>query len=133
MTARTWLEGIAALEVTGVKRKWSSMPPQLNDADLPLSFPRLPEAEQGVVALSGATGLTTRQMEWVFVVRPFSLSTNKAEFEKALDLIDAIASELSDAAIAQSVETWVIRWGEESFDGGVTGYRVLVVTVTGSE
>jgi hypothetical protein len=133
MTARTWIEGIAALEVEGVRRQYLYPPQQISDADLPMSFPRLPEANEEVVALSGAVGLTSRQMEWVFVVRPFMLSTSKTEFEKALDLIDAIGSELRDATVSLSIDNWAIKWAEESFDGGLTGYRVLVATVTGSE
>jgi hypothetical protein len=133
MTARTWIEGIAALEVEGVRRQYLYPPQQISDADLPMSFPRLPEANEEVVALSGAVGLTSRQMEWVFVVRPFMLSTSKTEFEKALDLIDAIGSELRDATVSLSIDNWAIKWAEESFDGGLTGDRVFVCTVTGRE
>jgi hypothetical protein len=111
MTARTWIEGIAALEVEGVRRQYLYPPQQISDADLPMSFPRLPEANEEVVALSGAVGLTSRQMEWVFVVRPFMLSTSKTEFEKALDLIDAIGSELRDATVSLSIDNWAIKWG----------------------
>lgn len=132
MTYAEWVAGIAALTVAGVKTKKAFPPQQVNDADLPLSYPRIPELTEEVAALSGGRGLSEARAEMVFLLRPTTLSTNATTFAAALTLIDAVAAAYRAATITWGVDRWSTLQTIEGLDGGATLYWALVATVEGS-
>lgn len=132
MTTYTqWVQGIAGLTVTGVRKAVTSPPQQVNDGDLPLMFPRLPTSGNEVIALTGGMGLKTATVELVVIVRPATLSTNVTEFPIMLGLLDAMESTLTAAVVTWGIDRWGVRVEDLTLDG-ITVHRALVATVEGS-
>lgn len=131
-TYADWVAGVAALTVTGVKRKLAAPPQQVSDADLPMSYPRIPEMGEEVAALSGGHGLTSATAEVVFLMRPSNLSTAATTFAAALAMIDAIGTTYGAAVLTLGLDRWTVQQTYESLDGGATVYWALVASVEGS-
>lgn len=131
-TYAQWVTGLAGLSVTGVTTKVANPPQTVNDADLPLSFPRLPTGGNTVIALTGGMGLKEATAELVFVVRPLTLSSNKTEFPILLGLLDGIEAALSAAVLTWGIDRWSVRVEDITLGDGATIYRALVATVEGS-
>lgn len=126
-TFTAFVESVANLSVTGVRRRHLSPPAQINSADLPLSFPRVPSQTFVRRTFEGAdyTGL----VELVVVVSPDTLNLKPNVFAEAVALVDNLNSAFGALPV---IDTWSVRLGAESFDGGATAYTVLVATVEGS-
>lgn len=131
MTIAAWVSGVAALDVTGVKRTLDSPPQQVNAGDLPLTYPRIPTGGAEVASFGGAMGLTTVTVEWILVGMPIMLSTSKAEFVRCLALMDAMQTALMQAVNSGHIDRFTIR--QETIDtGGDVAYWGLIATVEGS-
>lgn len=126
-TFAAFVESVANLSVTGVRRRLLAPPAQVGTADLPLSYPRIPAQEQ-VWRTFGGTGVESATVELVVVVAPDTLSTKAVTFAEACALVDNLNTALATLAL---VDRWTIRQTAESFDGQ-TGHTVLVATVEGS-
>ncbi len=132
MTYAQWVAGVAALDITGVKTEKTAPPQRVNDADLPLSYPRIPELSEEVAALTGSHGLTNATVEMVFLMRPMALATSAATFAATLALLDAMTTTYGAAVTTWGLDTWSVRQTVESLDGGTTLYVALVATIEGS-
>jgi hypothetical protein len=65
----------------------------------------------------------------VVVVSPDTLNLRPNTFAEAVVLVDALNTAFAGLPV---IDTWSVRLGAESFDGGATAYTVLVATVEGS-
>lgn len=131
MTISEWVAGLAALSITGVKRKYTAPPQQVNTGDLPAMYPRVPQDTVEVVSFGGTTGLTVASIELVIAICPYALSTAATEFARAVSLIDAMKTTLDAAVISLGIDRYTIR--QDILDlGSDTVYWGLVATVEAS-
>lgn len=122
----TFVAALTDLTITGVTRVHDEPPHQLNTADLPAMYPRLPEQENEVISLGGTVGLATRTCELVFLVEPAMQNTNAANFAATVALVDAIETALTGLSVG-SIDRWTIR--QETATFGDTPYWALVASV----
>ena len=131
-TYAQWVTGLAGLTVTGVVKKQAYPPQQVNDADLPLLFPRLPTGGNEVIALTGGMGLKEATAELVILTRPGLLSTQKTEFPILLGLLDAVETTLTAAVLTWGLDRWSVRVEDITLGDGATIYRAIIATVEGT-
>lgn len=131
MSLATFAADIADMTVSGVVRKYTAPPDQVNHADLPCSYPRLPEAERETVTLTSETGLRSMAIELVVVVEAIQQGLNTVNFPAAVGLIDALDTALTTEAAAGVVDSWATRLDADYI--GDTAYWLLVCRVEGSE
>ena len=133
-TYTNFSNGLADLTVTGIKRKARSIPDQLNPADIPYQFVRLPDGREGPLTADGEGGWPNRTVELVIVASPVGLSRQPTNHALVLTLIDALTTTLRAVAatntISQSKLSWEIR-GEIDFIGD-TEYWLIVAPITGN-
>jgi len=131
MTYTEYAALLAALPVTGVVKLYTSPPTQLTTAQLPAMWPRLPQGETQIVAMTGGTGLPALTCDLVIAVEVLGQNTQPANYAKALTTIDALQTALIAEALDGVVDSWALRLDVEQI--GDTAYWVIVATVTGSE
>lgn len=129
MTFTGFVALLAALNVTGVKRKHTAPPSRIGAADLPLMYPRIPQ--QSTAPQTFTVNGQTATVEMAIVVAPDDLDAKGVNFATACGLVDALNTALAGAG--NDVDGWSIRQTYEQY-GGETGtaYMVLVATVEGS-
>jgi len=125
-TFSAFVESVANLNVTGVRRKLLSPPVTMSNADLPLSFPRIPTQVHTWRTFTDTTLAIT--VELVIVVSPDALNLRGPVFSEACALVDNLNTALRTLS---DVDRWSIRLAAESFDGGATIHTVLVASVEG--
>lgn len=123
----TFVQDVANLTVTGVKRKLLAPPAVMGTADLPLSFPRIPSQVHTYRTFSESNRSGT--VELVIAVAPDTLNLRGSVFADACALVDNLNTALSTLPV---VDRWSVRLGAETFDGGATAHTVLIATVEGS-
>lgn len=122
---------LGGMTVTGVTKKMTSPPRQVNTAQLPLLFPRLPRGESGAVTFTGAEGVRRVACDVVILIEAVGQSTMPTNFALALTLMDNLDAALATLATTnQNVDDWVIRQDAEALADG-TQFWVLVATVRG--
>lgn len=127
-----FVTGLAALNVTGVTKKVESPPVQVNTAQLPMMFVRLPTGANQTALMTGSAGLKTATCELVILVEAQQQNTTPRNFALVLTLLDAMETALQAAAAADAViENWNIRQDME-VTSETTFYWALVASVTGS-
>lgn len=132
MTLAQWVTALAALDVVGVKREFASPPQQINAADMPLSYPRLPANTDEVATFSGAMGLTAAEIELVIVICPAMLSSASVEFARTIALIDALRTTLVNATVSLGIDRFTIRQEKIIDAGSDTAYWGIVASVEAS-
>lgn len=131
-TYAAFIDNVAGLSITGVTRQYTAPPQQLSTADLPASYPRLPIADNQSITLTHARGLLSATVELVVVMEPYRQGSNVSNFEACVDMIDAIETALTAAAISQKqVDRWNIVQNVEEY-GIDRPFWQLVVRVEGS-
>lgn len=98
-TNAAFISAIAGLSVTGVTAAKTSPPNAVNTADLPLSFPTLPNGERREAITSCVAGSKARRMGFVILLEPVGQNTNAVNYgllgaqmdnlETALDALTA--------------------------------------------
>lgn len=121
---------LATLSVTGVTRAYDHPPAQLNTADLPSLYVRLPAGENQSVTLAALNGLRQATCEVVIAVEPVRQNRNEPNFATCIGLLDALEDAIATEALAWGVDTWAMRV-EVDFVGD-TAYWLIVTTVQGS-
>lgn len=129
-TYAAFVTAVAGLSVTGVTTAYTTPPTQLSTAQLPVSYPRLPELEREVIAFGYQVGLQSSTVEIVFLIEPIMQNINSANFATMTALVDAIDTALAAGASANGIDRWSIR--QESAVFGDTEYWALVATVEAS-
>lgn len=122
---------VADLTVSGVVTKRSSYPSQISTSLLPLSYPRLPVTESGIVTIGHTRGLVQATVDLVIIVEPVRQNLNSVNYEKCLDLIDALTTALTENASARGIDSWSILLDVEEY-GEATPFWTLVARVSGS-
>ena len=130
MTYSAFLAGLAGLVVTGVTKRFSEPPAQLNNAQLPAQYVGLPSANTNVVTLTSLNDLLTVTAELRIAIEPLAQNMQSANWTKTVGLLDALQTALVANAAALALDEW--RIGVEVAAIGDVAYWVIVANVTGS-
>jgi hypothetical protein len=130
-TYASFVNTLATLPVTGIRRAYPCKPDVFNPTDMPFSYPRIPRQQREVIGLGYHAGLKTAAAQLVVVIGPDRLDLEIQNFNRSVALIDAYDTAIGDAAAALGVDRWSIEQTEEvEIDGDV--YWALLVTVEAS-
>ena len=127
-TYAAFVTAVASISITGVARSYTSPPPQI--AELPASYPRLPQLEREVVAFGGASGIDNGTVEIVFLIESAMQNLNSTNFATMTALVDTIDTAYAANTLSAGIDRWTIRQEQEEF--GDTVFWALVATVEGS-
>jgi hypothetical protein len=129
MTFVQFVQGLATLPVTGVKRRHTGPPSSIGAADLPVQYPRIPTQTTEATTFTALGNTAT--CELAIVVAPDGADTKGANFALACALVDNLNTAL--AAADEVYDSWSIRQVYETY-GSESGavFLVLVATVEGS-
>lgn len=122
---------LGSMTVTGVTKKVTSPPTQINTAQLPMLYVRLPTGANTVAVLSGGMGLKQAGCEVVILVEPILQSTAPVNFALCLSLMDALEAALTTLVADGDINEWSIRQDVEATSES-TAYWALIATVQGS-
>lgn len=132
-TYTAFANGVADLSVTLIKRKMRNIPDQLNTADLPLQFTRLPTGSEGPMTAEGEGGWPTHLVDLVIVACPIGQSRQPTNHALVMTLMDNLSTTLRAVAanntFSRSKLSWTIR-GEIDFIGD-TEYWHIIASITG--
>ncbi|GIV82783.1 MAG: hypothetical protein KatS3mg051_2137 [Anaerolineae bacterium] len=121
------MSALGSLSVTGVTRTSASAPRQLNTADLPYMFPRVPAGESEVATLVGGRGLRQATAELVIVVEPVLQNVHSANVSAVAALVDNLDTALADNVNDLGLDGWSLRVEQDLV--GDTAYWMLVATL----
>lgn len=130
MTLATTVAALSGLSVTGVTTARTAPPQTVNAGELPLSFPRIPDIRDGVLAFNGDNGLPVYTVELVVLVAPIASNVYATSFATCLTIIDNIMTALEASVIANGWNEWVIR--QEYATVGDVQYWSIVAKVEAS-
>jgi len=131
VTYTEYVTTLAGLSVAGVVKTYTAPPTQMNTAQLPAQWVRLPSGETQVVTLAGGVGIPSFSCDLVIAVEAVSQNTQPVNYAKALALLDALQATLTTEALDGVADSWSLRLDSEQI--GTAWYWVIVATVTGSE
>ncbi len=131
MTYTSFVNALASITVTGVKRQYTAPPSQLSSADLPAMHPQLPEHTQDVISIASNTGLFTAACELAIVIKANQQGTAAANFAECLTMLDALNNALIDNTSALNIDRWSMR--QDGVTYGDTAYWTIVARVEASE
>lgn len=129
-TLRAFVDALADLDIDGVRRKRKVMPTEINRADLPMSYVRIPDASRSTSTLSYGMDLRHGVAELVVVVAPMLTGTQERNFYATVDMVDAIADALVTNAAALGMDGYEIRSEEDTMSD--VAYWALVARVEAS-
>ena len=130
-TYAAFASALAGMVVTGVKRRCTSVPAIINSADLPIQYPRLPEATGEIVSFAGISGIKQATIDLVIIIEATQQSTSPANFALAMSLMDNLDTALRNNVVAFGLDNWTMRIEPQALDD-VTVYWLLVARITGS-
>ena len=119
---------IYGLSVAGITRKIQYRPQQIDAADLPLSYARLPTRKREISTLTYGQGLKYGVIEWVFLTNMLNLDTQPTNDAEVITLIDAIGDVLETNASALGMDAYEIVTDEDTIDG-TSAVQAIIVTV----
>lgn len=125
-----FIADLATLSVTGVTRVYDHPPAQLNTADLPSLYVRLPAGENQSVTLTALRGLRQATGEVAIAVEPVRQNQNEPNFETCVGLLDALEDAIATNALPFGIDQWSMRVAVDFV--GDTAYWLIIATVQGS-
>ena len=128
-TYAQFVSALAAMNVTGVKRRYDAPPRQISTADLPASYPRLPSGQEGPLTAQGQGGWPHFSAEYVILVEPVGQGQQAVNFASAVALIDNLSAAFRTAALAKGKNTWTIRQAAVAFSE-TTAFWAIIATVS---
>lgn len=123
-TMNTFVNNLADLSITGVKRNYDGAPSNVESADLPALFPRAVEGSDGAFTHRTYGGWQTLVCELVILVEKVGLDTVPQNHQKVVDVIDN-----ANAALWAAVD--VTKYGKSrlSWDWALSSDEVVGETV----
>jgi len=122
-------ESIMDMDVAGVKTKRNHRPRQVAATSLPLMFPRLPSRSRETSTLGYGQDLRRATIEVVIFVEMIQLSTQRANDELAVELIDALGDALEENAEELGLDSYEITTDEDTIGDGATPVQAIIATV----
>ena len=107
---------VTTLSVSGVKRQYAGIPPSLNTADLPASYPESVQIDQEPLTFGAHGGNTTFRCTFVIATEPYGLGTVPVNFAQIVTLSDNLDTALRGAVgtIGQGSLRYVIHGGADA-------------------
>ncbi len=102
---------VTTLSVSGVERQYVGVPPSLNAADLPASYPESVQIDQEPLTFGAHGGNTTFRCTFVIATEPYGLGTVPVNFAQIVTLSDNLDTALRGANIGQGTLKWNIQGG----------------------
>ena len=128
-TYTAFVAALAGLTVTGVKRSYGFEPDNIDTADLPGLFVRLPSGGTNDETMTTCSGDgKMRVADLVVIIEPTGQSTTADRFADTVTMADRLETALDASSIMPFV-TYTIESGYTA----VPGYLAVVATVTGIE
>jgi hypothetical protein len=128
-TYTAFVAALAGLTVTGVTSNFTAPPKQINTADLPALYPRLPQGTEGPMTAEGQGGWPQLTAEVVIIIEPVGQNLQPTNFAAAVTLIDALSTALRSTNLAKSKNRWTIRQQIVNY-GSETNYWTLIASVS---
>lgn len=101
-TLAGFISGLAALNVTGVRRTYAYPPASLSNADLPALWVQLPSLSDEVVAFRAGAHWPTLKAQVVIALEAVAQSTQAANFSQTVTMLDNLISALRGADVCAS-------------------------------
>ena len=122
----SFVAALAALSITGVTRAYTEPPRQLNTADLPCSYPSLPNGGENPITGEVAGGWPVLRADLVVLVEPWAQNTRAANYTATVAMMDNVSVAMRAADLARSRPRWTIR--TEVVSIGDTPYWAVICT-----
>ena len=129
-TLKTLTDGLAALTVTGVTRKFTEPPASLGSADLPAQWPGLPSADMTVMTFAGGRGWDPVRCDLVIAVEAVGQNTQSANYAATITIVDNLRAALEGASIGNGKLTGTIT-ANVQVQVADTTYWAVIATVEG--
>lgn len=118
----------AALPVPGLNKQVAFRPRQINAADLPLLYTRLPGSTRTTATLSYGQGLRTGTIEIVILVQMLNLNQQSANDALTVYLLDNLSITLQEHAEALGMDSYTLATEEDTI-GEERSVQAIVATV----
>lgn len=126
----TFTSGLAALSVTGVKRKFTEPPASIGTGDLPAQWPGLPSGDEPQMTFGGGGGWPVLRADLVIAIEPVGQNTQSANYAATVAAMDNLSAALRSASIGRSNLVWSITSNVQVVVSDVT-YWAVIATVEG--
>ena len=120
-----FVNNLSGMTITGVTRQYTAPPATFNTADLPTSYPRVPEGANSMVTLDGGRGLHTATVDLVIVVEMVRQNSNPTNFSAAIALIDAMETAFAANTITYGIDRWAIRQNFEQTGPDTWAWQII--------
>lgn len=134
-TLNTFVNNLADLSITGVKRNYDGMPANVEAADLPAMFPRAVSGSDRPLTSGTYGGWPTLVCELVILVEKAGMDTVPQNHQKVVDIIDNANSALRIAADTTKYSRGPLTWEWELSSDEIVGetqYWAVVIRVEGT-
>ncbi len=125
-----FLNGLAALTVSGVTSKLTHPPVSLSSAELPVQWVQLPTGNEAPITFGTAGGWPTFQAEFVVAVEAVAQDRVEESFAATVSMLDNVSSALRGASLTRGPLRWSVRAVVLEVAG--LAYWAVVATVEGS-
>ncbi len=128
-TYTAFTTALAALDVSGVARKYTEPPTSIGD--LPCMWPGLPHGEERPLAFTGEGGWSSCICDLVIAVEAVGQNTQSANYASTMTAIDNLSAALrATTTIGRAKLTWAISANVQVNVGGIP-YWAVIATVEG--
>jgi len=131
-TYAQWMNGLAAISVTGVAKNYGTDAPQsLTTPQLPAMWVRFPRGEQAPLTAEGGANLGKElRAEIVVIVAPVLQGFHSDRVDEVLTMMDNLSDALADNPVGISKNSWSIRpYVIEQEDNRGPSYTVVIAEV----
>jgi|GEM_PF-5188659 len=101
MSIKTFYQGLANLEVAGVKKRLPVPPVSLSSADLPAQWVQFPQAEAGALTFQQGMAWPLLRAELVIAILPVGRERAEVPYAKVLDFMEALSEALQGADVCR--------------------------------
>ena len=119
---------LSTLTVPGVKTHLAYRPRQVNAADLPLMFSRLPGSTRPLATLTYGQDLRSATIEVVIIVQMVNLDTQAPNDALTVQLLDSLAGALEGSASDLGMDMYTLV-AEDDMLGNASPVQAIVATV----
>lgn len=126
---KTFMDGLADVEVSGVKRNLNAPPASLASSDLPTLWAQIPAdaQEHPPITFQANGGWPVHRGELVVAIRPAGQETLEVNFRDTLEMIDAVNQALATANLCKGPVSWRIQGNVVITLAGTTYWGVVAL------
>lgn len=129
-TNEAFIDAVAGLSVKGVKRKQTAPPNAVNTADLPMSYPLLPQGERAEAITSCVAGSKRRRMGFQILLEPVAQNTNAVNYGLLGEMMDNLETKIDALTVCNFIEYTVQA---EIVPFGTAEFWAITADILGSE